>query len=82
MLQVTGHILTRPPGCRCHSSCEFPCWQRVGWATPCEACGCQPAPTVRGHVAAGDDLERCPACAMLKASGVPCPDCGWRRNDD
>jgi hypothetical protein len=28
------------PGCRCGDSCEFPCWQRVGIAPPCEACPC------------------------------------------
>lgn len=30
------------PGCACGSSCQFPCWQRVGIADACEACDCLP----------------------------------------
>lgn len=81
MFRMSGHILTRPNGCRCHASCEFPCWQRVGWATPCDTCGCHDAGGARGHVQAGGDLTRCPSCAALIAAGVPCPACGWERRD-
>jgi hypothetical protein len=76
---MTGHLLSRPSGCRCHSSCEFPCWQRVGWADPCGACGCATVPDTRGRVAAGVDMERCGACAELITTGAPCPACGWAR---
>lgn len=30
--------------CGCKKSCEFPCWQRLGIAPPCDTCvygGCQ-----------------------------------------
>ena len=27
-------------GCQCSNECEFPCWQRLGMAPACEACGC------------------------------------------
>lgn len=76
---ASGHILSRPEGCRCHSSCEFPCWQRVGWANPCDACDCRSVEDTRGHVAAGADLERCPSCAELIAAGKPCPSCKWMK---
>jgi hypothetical protein len=38
------------PGCHCGDECGMPCWQRVGIAPACEACGCDalpidPAPT-------------------------------------
>ena len=26
--------------CHCTSECEFPCWQRLGWAPACAECGC------------------------------------------
>lgn len=26
--------------CECSRECEFPCWQRVGIAPLCAACGC------------------------------------------
>ena len=26
--------------CQCGKDCEFPCWQRLGWAPPCRECGC------------------------------------------
>jgi len=32
------------PGCRCGDECGLPCWQRVGVAPACEACGCDPFP--------------------------------------
>lgn len=76
---MTGHILSRPHGCRCHASCEFPCWQRVGWATPCGNCGCEDAAGIRGHVSAGADLHRCPSCADLVPAGSACASCGWIR---
>lgn len=28
--------------CQCTSECEFPCWQRIGWAPACSPCGCPP----------------------------------------
>lgn len=28
--------------CKCGAECEFPCWQRLGWAPPCDACDCPP----------------------------------------
>jgi hypothetical protein len=30
--------------CRCANDCEFPCWQRLGIAEACGACGCPPLP--------------------------------------
>jgi hypothetical protein len=24
--------------CKCRKDCEFPCWQRLGWAPPCPTC--------------------------------------------
>lgn len=30
--------------CKCGKDCEFPCWQRVGWASACSSCGCPPFP--------------------------------------
>jgi hypothetical protein len=27
--------------CKCGHECEFPCWQRLGIAPPCGACGCE-----------------------------------------
>ena len=30
----------KPVGCACGKGCDFPCWQRVGIAGPCENCGC------------------------------------------
>lgn len=32
------------PGCRCGDECHMPCWQRIGVAPACEACGCDPFP--------------------------------------
>lgn len=32
--------------CRCDLNCEFPCWQRIGIAGPCEMCGCKHIDTV------------------------------------
>ena len=26
--------------CQCSEECEFPCWQRIGIASACVACGC------------------------------------------
>lgn len=31
-------------GCRCTPECECPCWQQVGMASGCRACGCPPLP--------------------------------------
>lgn len=28
-------------GCKCGADCEFPCWQRLGMAPACGACGCE-----------------------------------------
>jgi hypothetical protein len=28
--------------CGCGPNCEFPCWQRLGWAPACRECGCPP----------------------------------------
>jgi len=28
--------------CKCTNECEFPCWQRLGWAPACTACHCPP----------------------------------------
>jgi len=30
--------------CNCGPECEFPCWQRVGWAKSCRECGCPDFP--------------------------------------
>lgn len=30
--------------CKCGMECEFPCWQRLGIADACRACGCPPFP--------------------------------------
>lgn len=30
--------------CKCDNGCEFPCWQRLGWAPACSACGCPSFP--------------------------------------
>lgn len=30
----------RMPGCNCGPECSMPCWQRVGIAPACDACGC------------------------------------------
>jgi hypothetical protein len=34
--------VARIPGCSCLSTCELPCWQRVGIAEACAGCGCSP----------------------------------------
>jgi hypothetical protein len=34
--------------CKCDSRCEFPCWQRIGWAPACPTCGCPPFPPDEG----------------------------------
>ena len=80
MLSVTGAVLSRPPGCRCRAACELPCWQRVGWADPCGACGCAGTVDGRGRVAGDEGMERCGACAALKAASGPCEACGWVSN--
>lgn len=28
--------------CKCSGGCQFPCWQRIGIAGPCEECQCGP----------------------------------------
>lgn len=28
--------------CNCGPECEMPCWQRIGLAPACAACGCPP----------------------------------------
>ena len=30
--------------CKCGPDCEMPCWQRIGIAPACGACGCPPFP--------------------------------------
>lgn len=30
--------------CKCGPECEMPCWQRIGIADACGACGCPPFP--------------------------------------
>lgn len=47
------------PSCRCGNNCEFPCWQRVGLADACGACGC-------------DDFDYKPAVISVRP-GEPIP---------
>lgn len=44
------------PGCRCGGDCDFPCWQRVGIAPPCEVCGCDKREPEGEHL--GDRIDQ------------------------
>ncbi len=44
--------------CKCGSACEFPCWQRLGIAEACRACGCPPLTGGPTRELTGEALDR------------------------